>query len=107
MATPVAFECPDPHRPDPVADVALRTLESSLVVALTGTAADDVRRGAADGAVRAYVDHLHAVGCPPEHVVIRVKRLPLRATHGLGDRPEATALGEALVLRAIEIYFNR
>ena len=107
MATTAAAECPDPHKPDPAADVELRSLEKSVVVALVSNSAADVRTGAADGAVRAYVDHLHAVGCPPEHVVIRVKRLLLRATRGMDDRDEAAALSEALILRAIQVYFDR
>lgn len=107
MAMPAAVECPDPHKPDPVLDPALRDLETSLVAALTQTVADDVRKGVADEAIRGYVDHLHAAGCPPEHVVIRVKRLLLRATRGMDDRGEATALSEALVLRSIETYFDR
>ena len=102
MATPAAAECPDPNQPDPVDDDVLRSLEKSLVVALALGVPADVRAGDADEAIRAYVDHLHDVGCPPEHVVIRVKRVLLRATRGMNDRAEATALCEALVLRAIE-----
>ena len=107
MATPVAPECPDPHEPDPVDDVKLRSLEKSLVVALLSAAATAVRDGAVDGEVRAYVEYLHDLGCPPEHVVIRVKRLLQRATRGMPDRAEATAISEAMVLRAIRIYFER
>ena len=107
MATPIAFECPDPHQPDPVDDVTLRTLEKSLVVALVSTLAANLRDGAVDGDVRAYVEYLHGLKCPPEHVVIRVKRLLLRATRGMHDRSEARAISEALVLRAIRIYFEQ
>ena len=98
--------CPDPHQPDPVDDVQLRQLEKSLVVSLVTMTADAVRDGAADHHVRAYVEYLHGLSCPPEHVVIRVKRLLLRATRGMSDRAEAAALCEAMVLRAIEIYFE-
>ena len=76
------------------------------MVSLVTTSADAVRDGASDQYVRAYVDYLHGLRCPPEHVVIRVKRLLLRATRGMGDRAEATALFEAMVLRAIEMYFE-
>ncbi len=107
MATPIAPECPDPHQPDPADDVKLRTLEKSLVVALVSSAATAVRDGSVDGEVRAYVEYLHDVGCPPEHVVIRVKRLLQRATRAMRDRAEATAVSEAMVLRAIRIYFER
>ncbi len=107
MAMPAAIECPDPHKPDPISDVDLRELEKALVVRLMRSVADDVRNGAADRAIREYVGHLHAAGCPPEHVVIRVKRLVLRATRRMTDRGDATALCEALVLRTIEIYFDR
>ena len=99
--------CPDPHEPDPPADAKLRLLEKSLVVALVTATPDAVRAGAADEHVRSYVDYLHELRCPPEHVVIRVKRLLLRATRGMTDTKEATALCEAMVLRAIEIYFQR
>ncbi len=107
MATPVAPACPDPHQPDPADDVKLRALEKSLVVALISSAATAVRDGSVDGEVRAYVEYLHNVGCPPEHVVIRVKRLLQKATRAMRDRAEATAVSEAMVLRAIRIYFER
>ena len=107
MSTIVApRSCPDPHEPDPANDVQLRHLEKSLVVALVTTTADDVRAGAADSHVREYVEYLHSLECPPEHVVIRVKRLLHRATRGMRDQVEAGALCEALVLRAIQIYFE-
>jgi hypothetical protein len=99
--------CPDPHEPDPADDVHLRQLEKSLVVALVTTTAEAVRGGAADDHLREYVRYLHELHCPPEHVVIRVKRLLLRASRGMADRVEANALCEAMVLRAIEIYFER
>ena len=99
--------CPDPHEPDPPADVKLRQLEKNLVVALVTSTPEAVRRGVADQHVRDYVDYLHELRCPPEHVVIRVKRLLLRATRGMTDSKEASALCEAMVLRAIEIYFER
>lgn len=108
MSTTAApHSCPDPHQPDPANDVQLRQLEKSLVVALVTTSADAVRDGAADDHVRAYVEYLHSLHCPPEHVVIRVKRLLLRATRGMSDRAEAVSLCEAMVLRAIQIYFER
>ena len=107
MSTTVAPHCPDPHQPDPANDVKLRHLEKSLVVALVTTTAEAVRGGAADIHVRHYVEYLHSLHCPPEHVVIRVKRLLLRATRGMKDRVEAAALCEAMVLRAIKIYFER
>lgn len=107
MATPLAHECPDPHKPDPADDVALRQLEKELVIALATSTIDAVHDGAADGQVRAYVDHLRTLECPPEHVVIRVKRLLLRATRGMAQRSEANAICEAIILRAIEIYFER
>lgn len=98
--------CPDPHEPDPIDDVRLRNLEKALVIALITSTADAVRSGAADGHVREYVSYLNELHCPPEHVVIRVKRLLLRATRGMTDRTEAAALCEAMVLRAIELYFE-
>ena len=98
--------CPDPHHPDPADDVQLRQLEKDLVVSLVTTTAEAVRSGASDEHVRAYVEYLHALTCPPEHVVIRVKRLLQRATRAMTDRAEAAALCEAMVLRAIEIYFE-
>jgi hypothetical protein len=98
--------CPDPHQPDPADDVYLRQLEKTVVVALVTTTADAVRTGAADSHVREYVEYLHSLRCPPEHVVIRVKRLLLRATRGMSDRVDAAALCEAMVLRAIQIYFE-
>lgn len=98
--------CPDPHQPDPADDVQLRQLEKNLVISLVTMTADAVRSGASDHHVRAYVEYLHELNCPPEHVVIRVKRLLLRATRGMSDRPEAAALCEAMVLRAIQIYFE-
>jgi len=108
MSTTAASQsCPDPHQPDPADDVRLRQLEKSVVVALVTTTAGAVRAGAADGHVREYVEYLHTLHCPPEHVVIRVKRLLLRATRGMGDRIEASALCEAMVLRAIQIYFEQ
>ena len=108
MSTTAASQsCPDPHQPDPADDVQLRHLEKTLVVALVTTTAEAVRAGAADRNVREYVEYLHSLHCPPEHVVIRVKRLLLRATRGMKDRLEAAALCEAMVLRAIEIYFER
>jgi hypothetical protein len=102
-----AESCPDPHQPDPPDDVRLRQLEKNLVVALVTTTAEAVRTGAADSHVREYVRYLDELRCPPEHVVIRVKRLLLRATRGMPDRQEAAALCEAMVLRAIQIYFER
>ncbi|HET9002434.1 MAG TPA: hypothetical protein VFN39_00410 [Gemmatimonadaceae bacterium] len=108
MSTTAAPQsCPDPHQPDPPDDVRLRQLEKSLVVALVTTTAEAVRAGAADSHVREYVRYLDELHCPPEHVVIRVKRLLLRATRGMPDRSEAAALCEAMVLRAIQIYFER
>lgn len=106
-ATAAPAACPDPHQPDPLDDVRLRHLEKTLVVALVTATAEAVRQGATDEHVRDYVQYLHALNCPPEHVVIRVKRLLLRATRGMNDRGEASALCEAMVLRAIEIYFER
>jgi hypothetical protein len=105
--TAVPQSCPDPHQPDPADDVQLRQLEKNLVVALVTTTAEAVRGGAADGHVREYVRYLDGLHCPPEHVVIRVKRLLLRATRGMADRVDAAALCEAMVLRAIQIYFER
>jgi len=108
MSTTAAPQsCPDPHEPDPPDDVRLRQLEKNLVVALVTATADAVRDGAADDRVREYVRYLHELHCPPEHVVIRVKRLLLRATRGMSDRVEAAALCEAMVLRAIQLYFER
>ena len=107
MSSTVAPQrCPDPHKPDPADDVQLRQLEKTLVVSLVTVTADAVRDGASDEHVRSYVEYLHGLHCPPEHVVIRVKRLLLRATRGMNDRVEAAALCEAMVLRAIEIYFE-
>ena len=107
MATPVAAECPDPHKPDPVDDVALRQHEKELVIALATNTADAVTGGAADGHLREYVDYLRGLDCPPEHVVIRVKRLLLRATRGMRNRTEANEICESIVLRAIRVYFER
>ena len=107
MSTTAAPQsCPDPHQPDREDDFRLRQLEKTVVVTLVTTTAEAVRAGAADSRVREYVEYLHALHCPPEHVVIRVKRLLLRATRGMGDRIEAAALCEAMVLRAIQIYFE-
>jgi hypothetical protein len=106
-STAAPQSCPDPHVPDPADDVRLRQLEKELVVALVTTTADAVRDGGADEHVRAYVRYLDGLRCPPEHVVIRVKRLLLRATRGMKDRDEAAALCEAMVLRAIQIFFER
>ncbi len=106
-ATAAPQTCPDPHEPDPPDDAKLRQLEKSLVVALVTATPDAVRAGSADQHVRDYVDYLHELRCPPEHVVIRVKRLLLRATRGMSDAKEAAALCEAMVLRAIEIYFGQ
>jgi hypothetical protein len=107
MATPVAAECPDPHKPDPVDDVALRQLEKELVIALATNSAEAVAGGAADVHLRAYVDYLRSLECPPEHVVIRVKRLLLRATRGMPNRTEANQICESIVLQAIRVYFER
>ena len=106
-STAAPQSCPDPHLPDPPDDVKLRLLEKNLVVALVTTSAERVRGGAADEKVREFVRYLDGLHCPPEHVVIRVKRLLLRATRGMRDRVEAAALCEAMVLRAIQIFFER
>ena len=107
MATPIAIECPDPHQPDPANDVKLRTLEKELVVALVSSPRDPTEDAAADHAMRAYVEYLQSLDCPPEHVVIRVKRLLARATRGMRDPDEAAKIFSALVLRAIRVYFGR
>ncbi len=107
MATPLALECPDPHEPDPVDDVQLRELEKALVVSLVTTPVAQVREGAVDADVRDYVEYLQSLGCPPEHVVIRTKRLLLRATRGMRERDDAALVSEATVLQAIKIYFEQ
>lgn len=105
-STAAPQSCPDPHLPDPPDDVELRQLEKGLVAALVTTSADAVQGGAADEKVRELVRYLDGLHCPPEHVVIRVKRLLQRATRGMRDRAAAAALREAMVLRAIQIFFE-
>lgn len=105
-STAAPKHCPDPHEPDPADDVHLRQLEKNLVISLVTMTADAVRNGGSDQHVRAYVEYLQGLNCPPEHVVIRVKRLLLRAMRGMSDRVEAAALCEAMILRAIQIYFE-
>ena len=106
MSTTAAPSCPDPHLPDPPEDEHLRQLEKNLVVALVTNSAEDVRAGAVDDKVREFVRYLDHLRCPPEHVVIRVKRLLVRATRWMKDRDAGAALCEAMVLRAIQIFFE-
>ena len=58
-----------------------------------------------DVALQAYVNYLHILGCPPEHVVLHIKRRFDDAAMGSGTATDQQ-VQEAIILRAIKVYFG-
>jgi hypothetical protein len=83
----------------------LLVLEHSLVNEFRISATFPERGTEMDAALQAYVDYLHILGCPPEHVVLHIKRRLEDATARSGET-RGKEERAAIVLRAIEIYFG-
>lgn len=110
-ATQLRPNCPDPHAPVASDDPALVALEEEIAGALTRAIGHDLEESSAAGAIRAYVHRLRALDCPPEAVVVHMKRLLARATPEARMSPARQrafhALREAAILYCIEAYFAR
>lgn len=108
-ATRLDPTCPDPHAPAPLDDPALVTLEERVATALTAAVGRDLHTTAAPGAIRAYVERLRGLDCPPEAVVVHIKRLLSRIGPATGASPARRRafyeLREAAILYCIQEYF--
>ena len=80
-------------------------------MALSSAIGRDLSETAAPQAIRAYVDRLRGLECPPEAVVVHIKRLLARSgppsTASAPKRRAYYALREAAILFCIEEYFGR
>ncbi|NUO64243.1 MAG: hypothetical protein HOQ11_03400 [Gemmatimonadaceae bacterium] len=111
MSAPVRPpECPDPRRSPVPDDPELQVIEDRL-------AAWVAERSSAEGfddeetrvLVRALVTRLHALGCPPEMMLLHLKQVltPLgERTPVPRRRGEVELLRDTLVRVAIEEYFG-
>jgi hypothetical protein len=110
-ATQARPSCPDPHAPAPLDDPTLVALEERVAAALASAMGRDLAATAAPTAIRAYVDRLRNLDCPPEAVVVHIKRLLARTgpptTASAPKRRAYYALREAAILFCIEEYFGR
>ena len=109
-ATQARPACPDPHAPAPLDDPELVALEERVAASLGAALGRELTETSAPGAIRAYVERLRTLDCPPEAVVVHIKRLLSRA----GPPAAASAarkrayyeLREAAILFCIEEYFG-
>jgi hypothetical protein len=110
-ATQARPACPDPHAPAPLDDPALVALEERVAVALTSAVGRDLEASNAPAAIRAYVARLRGLDCPPEAVVVHIKRLLARsappAAASAARRRAFYELREAAILFCIEEYFGQ
>jgi hypothetical protein len=111
---PVAAEiaqCPDPHEdaPDLVSDLPLRQLGDELAAWL----ATDVAAGADEEITRArlrpFLDRLRELGCPPEYMLLHLKKLliPSQPSDKVArEEPrEFNARRDSVITMAIKEYF--
>jgi hypothetical protein len=109
-ATQVHPSCPDPHGPIPSDDTELLALEERVAIALANSVGRELEASAAPAAIRAYVARLRTLDCPPEAVVVHIKRLLARIDPTAGAnsarRREFYELREAAVLFCIQEYFG-
>ena len=103
--------CPDPRRTSVHDDPELRAVEEQLGAWLSARSLEDrIDDEETRSLVRALVSRLHALGCPPEMMLLHLKGVltPLgideeRSRH---RRSHLEKLREDLVLMAIEEYFG-
>jgi hypothetical protein len=111
---PVAAEsahCPDPHEdaPDLVSDLPLKKLGDELA----GWLATDVAAGTDEEVTRArlrpFLDRLRELGCPPEYMLLHLKKLLIPAQPGgkvASEEPrEFNARRDSVITMAIKEYF--
>ncbi|HEX2779397.1 MAG TPA: hypothetical protein VHM30_07850 [Gemmatimonadaceae bacterium] len=108
-ATQLQASCPDPHAPAPSDDPELVALEERVAGALTAAVGRDLHSTTAPAAIRAYVARLRGLDCPPEAVVVHIKRLLSRvepaASASAARRRAFYELREAAILYCIQEYF--
>jgi hypothetical protein len=109
-ATQAHPSCPDPHVPTPSDDSELVALEERVAIALANSVGRDLEASAAPAAIRAYVARLRSLECPPEAVIIHIKRLLARIDPAVGGgtarRRAFYELREAAILFCIQEYFD-
>lgn len=110
-ATQLRPACPDPHAPAPLDDPELVALEQRIAETITAAVGSPFEDSAAPAAIRAYVQRLRELECPPEAVVVHLKRLLARAAQPrmrtAADRRAFYGLREDAILFCIEEYFGR
>lgn len=109
-ATQLRPACPDPHAPAPLDDPELVALEQRIAEAITAAIGSPFEKSAAPAAIRDYVHRLRELECPPEAVVVHIKRLLARAAQPrlrtVAERRAFYGLREAAILCCIEEYFG-
>jgi hypothetical protein len=103
-------ECPDPRRSPVPEDPELRAIEEQLAAWITArTIADGFEDEETRTLVRALVSRLHALGCPPEMMLLHLKQVltPLgERTPVPRRRGEVELVRDTLIRVAIEEYFG-
>lgn len=109
-ATQLRPACPDPHAPAPLDDPELVALEQDTAEAIGAAVGRSFEESAAPAAIRAYVHRLRELDCPPEAVVVHIKRLLARAEQPqlrtAAQRRVFYSLREDAILFCIEEYFG-
>ena len=110
-ATQLRPACPDSHAPAPLDDPALVALEERIADAIGAAVGRSFEQSAAPVAIRAYVHRLRELDCPPEAVVVHIKRLLARGAQPRlrtdADRRAFYKLREDAILFCVQEYFGR
>ena len=103
-------ECPDPRRSPTDDDPELRAVEEQLSAWLAARAPDDTLEDEETRVlVRALVTRLQTLGCPPEMMLLHLKRVLVPLAEGTPlplKRAQLEKLRDTLVRVAIEEYFG-
>lgn len=104
-------DCPDPRRTRVPDDPELRAVEEQLAAWVSARSLEEgVDDEETRSLVRALVARLHALGCPPEMMLLHLKGvltpLGIDEIPSRRRRSQLEQIREALVLMAIEEYFG-
>ena len=103
-------ECPDPRRSPTDDDPELRAVEEQLSAWLAARSPDDTLEDEETRVlVRALVTRLQTLGCPPEMMLLHLKKVLVPLTEGTPlplKRAQLEKLRDTLVRVAIEEYFG-
>ena len=80
MAAEIA-QCPDPHEdaPDLASDLPLRQLGAELATWLATDIAAGMDEDITRARLRPFLDRLRELGCPPEYMLLHLKKLLIPA----------------------------